>query len=291
METKQASFISTQVTSGEYYYLNLTPKKEMSETVICGGREQCSPDYRIERESFKFHSIEFVAAGKGTLIIHEIRHELRPGMIFHYGPRTPHLIETDPEFPLLKHFVSFVGHDLTDLLKHTVFRHGIPLYAARPFRMRSIFENLITTGNTQSRNRDALCALLLRQLILTADDTAMDAATASSPAWQTYLRCRQHMERNFLEIVTVKDAAGQCFIDQAYLARLFKRFAEESPLQLLNRLKMNKAAELLGNRNVLVKEVAEAVGFADPYHFSRVFKRVYGIPPETFTRTARRNEY
>ncbi len=257
--------------------------------VVCGGREQCSPDYRIDRESFKFHTIEFVAAGIGTLSIHGNHYVLRPGMIFHYGPRTPHVIETDPEFPLLKHFVSFTGHELTELLKHTVFRRGIPLYAARPFRIRSIFENLITTGNTQSRNRDALCTLLLRQLILMTDDTAMDAAMAASPAWQTYLRCRQHIERNFQDIATVKEAAGGCFVDQAYLARLFRRFAEESPLQLLNRLKMNKAADLLGNQRLLVKEVAEEVGFADPYHFSRVFKRVYGIPPETFTKTARRH--
>lgn len=290
MKENRISFISTQVSSGEYYYLNLTPKKDEKESVVCGGREQCSPDYRIERESFRFHSIEFVASGKGTLVIHGNRYPLRPGMIFHYGPRTPHIIETDPEFPLLKHFVSFVGHNLMDLLNHTVFRRGIPLYASRPFRIRSIFENLITTGNTQSRNRDALCALQLRQLILMADDTAMDAETAASPAWQTYLRCRQHIERNFDKISTVKDAAQDCFIDQAYLSRLFQRFADEQPLQVLNRLKMTKAAELLGNHNMLVKQVAEEVGFSDPYHFSRVFKRVYGIPPKTFTRAARRNE-
>ena len=289
MTEKRAPFISTQVQSGEYYYLNLTPGKDLKEAVVCGGREQCSPDYQIERAGFKFHSIEFVASGKGSLTLHGRTTELRPGMIFHYGTRTPHRIQTDPEFPLLKHFVSFVGHDLTDLLRHTVFRRGIPLYASKPFRIRSIFENLITTGNTQSRNRDALCNLLLRQLILLADDTAMDAEAAASPAWQTYLRCRQHIERNFLDIVTVNDAARACFVDQAYLARLFQRFAEESPLQLINRLKMNKAAELLGNRDMLVKEVAAAVGFIDPYHFSRVFKRVYGIPPETFSRTARRH--
>ena len=289
MNKKNVSFISTQVASGEYYYLNLTPKKECKESVVCGGREQCSQDYRIQRESFRFHSIEFVASGKGSLMMHGNTFELRPGMIFCYGPRTPHIIETDPDFPLLKHFVSFVGTNLTNLLKQTIFRRGIPLYAARPFRIRNIFENLIVTGNTPSPNRDALCALLLRQLILMTDDTAMDAETAASPAWQTYLRCRQHIERNFLSLATVKDAALQCFIDQAYLARLFKRFADETPLQLINRLKINKAAELLNSRNMLVKEAAEAVGFADPYHFSRVFKRVYGIPPKTFTRTARRN--
>ncbi len=288
MNEKQASFISEQVSSAEYYYLNLTPAKDAKETVVCGGREQCIPNYRIERKAFEFHAIEFVAAGKGNLDMGGIRQELKPGMVFSYGPRTPHTIWTDPDTPLLKHFVDFTGSNLTALLRETVFSRGLPLYASHPFRIRSIFENLIATGNTQSRNRDALCLLLLRQLILTIDDTATDMETAASPAWQTYLRCRQHIERNVLGIATVRDAARECFVDQAYLARLFQRFADETPLQLINRLKMNKAAELLGSRNMLVKQVAETVGFSDPYHFSRVFKRVYGIPPETFSQTARR---
>jgi AraC-like DNA-binding protein len=51
---------------------------------------------------------------------------------------------------------------------------------------------------------------------------------------------------------------------------------------------MGRADDLLSNRDLLIKQVAEELGFADPYHFSRVFKRVYGIPPETFSRAARR---
>ncbi len=289
MSNIHAPFISTQITSGEYYYLNMTPKKTEPSAVVCGGREQCSPDYRIERHSFKFHAIEFVAAGRGTLTMDGRTYELKPGMIFCYGPRRPHMIETDAEFPLLKHFVDFTGDELTHLLKSTILGKGQPLFTARPFRIRNTFENLIATGNTQSRNRDTLCALLLRLLIVMIDDTATDMASASTLAWQTYLRCRQHIERHFLRIESVQDAAEQCNIDKAYLARLFKRFAEEPPGRLIARLKMNKAAELLGNRDMLVREVAEEVGFVDPYHFSRVFKRVYGIPPETFTRTARRN--
>jgi AraC-like DNA-binding protein len=268
----------------------LTPKKDAPETVVCGGREQCSPAYRIERNSFKFHSIEFVSSGRGTLTLHGKTYPLRPGAIYSYGPRVKHIIETDPERPMLKHFVDFSGRELVNLLNGTGFLQGRPLYVSRPFRIRSIFENLITTGNTESRNRDALCALLLRQLVLYADDCAMEQDAAFSPAWQTYLRCRQHIERNYLDIATIHEAASQCFVDQAYLSRLFKRFAEENPLQLLTRLKMSRAADLLSNRDLLVKQVAEEVGFADPYHFSRVFKRVYGIPPETFTKAARRTE-
>jgi AraC-like DNA-binding protein len=288
MTKYKAPFISTQITSGEYYYLNLTPEKDSAEAVVCGGREQCAPSYRIERNRFKYHSIEFVSSGRGTLTLHGKTYPLRPGAIYCYGPDVKHIIETDPEAPLLKHFVDFVGDDLLALLHATALSEAHPLYVSKPFRVRSIFEALIQTGNTESRNRDALCALLLRQLILFADDFAIDQETAFSPAWQTYLRCRQHIERNFLDIESVHDAAEKCFVDQAYLSRLFKRFADETPLQLLTRLKMGKAAELLITRGLLVKQVAEEIGFPDPYHFSRVFKRVYGIPPETFIRSAQR---
>jgi len=288
MKENKAPFISTQVSSGEYYYLNLTPKKTHTESVVCGGREQCSPSYRIERNTFKFYSIEFVSSGRGTLTMNGNSYPLRPGAIYCYGPRTRHIIETDTKHPMLKHFVDFSGSALVELLKSTDFLKGQPLFVSRPFRIRSIFENLITTGNTESRNRDALCTLLLRQLILTADDCSMDPEAAFSPAWQTYLRCRQYIERNYLSITNIADTAEKCFVDQAYLSRLFKRFADESPLQLLTRLKMGKAADLLSSGELLIKQVAEEVGFADPYHFSRVFKRVYGIPPETFTQAASR---
>ncbi len=289
MSTKKAAFISNQVTSGEYYYPNLTPNKDTKETVVCGGREQCAPTYRIERDTFKFYSIEFVSSGRGSLTMNGKTYPLRPGAIYCYGPRTKHIIETDAESPMLKHFIDFTGSALVDLLKTTDFLKGCPLYVSHPFRIRSIFENLIITGNTDSKNRDALCLLLLRQLILFTADFSMEPEAAFSPAWQSYLRCRQYIERHFLETENIAQVAQACFVDQAYLARLFKRYTDETPLQLLTRLKMGKAADLLSNRDLLVKQVAEAVGFTDPYHFSRVFKRVYGIAPETFTQTVRRN--
>jgi AraC-like DNA-binding protein len=288
MANDKAPFISEQVTSGEYYYLNLTPPADSKGVVVCGGREQCAPAYRIERDGFRFLSIEFVSSGRGTLMMDGKRYPLRPGTIYSYGPHIKHVIETDPDYPLLKHFVDFVGSSFVSLLKTTGLANPHPLYASKPFRMRSLFENLLQTGATESRHRDELCCLLLRQLILYADETALPQQEAFSPAWQTYMRCRQHIEQNFLALPSIREAAVACFINQAYLSRLFKRFADESPLQLLTRLKMAQAAELLGKGDQLIKQVAEQTGYADPYHFSRVFKRVYGISPEVFIQTTGR---
>jgi AraC-like DNA-binding protein/quercetin dioxygenase-like cupin family protein len=284
---KSASFISTQVSSGDYYYLNLTPDKKLKETVVCGGREQCAPDYRIERHGFKFYSLEFVSAGKGTLELRGKSYPLGPGALFFYGPGISHKIRTDPAAPLLKHFVDFTGSDLFGLIKKTALVHT-PLYTTSLLRIRSLFESLLKTGGTESRHRNELCVLILKQLILCIDETALPQQEAFSQAWQTYFRCRQSIEENFSTLGKVEQAARDCHLDKAYLCRLFQRYANETPLQLLTRLKMGRAAEMLSGQNLLIKQVAEEAGYPDPYHFSRVFKRVYGIHPEAFIQTVRR---
>ena len=57
---------------------------------------------------------------------------------------------------------------------------------------------------------------------------------------------------------------------------------------MLVRLKMRHAADLLNNGHALVKDVAATVGFQDPYHFSRVFKSVYGVSPKAFVQSDHR---
>jgi AraC-like DNA-binding protein len=284
-----ASFISKQISSGEYYYLNLNPRQGAKEIVVCGGREQCAPDYRIARNSFKFYSIEFVSTGKGMLNLRGERSPLTPGTLFFYGPGIPHLIETDPDSPMLKHFIDFTGSGFLSMIKQTLLFRA-PLYASNLLHTRALFEFLLQTGSTESRHRDALCVLLLKQLILHIDESALPHQEAFSPAWQTYLRCREHIEQTATTLETVEQAAKNCHLDRAYLCRLFQRYADETPLQLLTRLKMARAAELLSGGQLLIKQVADMCGYADPYHFSRVFKRVYRIPPETFIQTVRRTE-
>jgi AraC-like DNA-binding protein len=47
---------------------------------------------------------------------------------------------------------------------------------------------------------------------------------------------------------------------------------------------MNQAAELLHRPGALVKAVTGQIGLGDPFHFSRVFKSVFGLSPDAFRR-------
>ena len=268
--------------SGEYYFLNLRPEKGTPGAVVCGGQERCDPLYRIERNSFKYHSIEYVAAGQGELGVNGKRFPLRPGAVFYYGPATAHRIVTDPLQPLDKFFVDFFGPRFTRLLKkHPLARHE-PCYLSPTLRINEIFMSLQKSGRNAGLHTQSICDCLLELLILQVAENALSQDDAESSAQRTYQRCRQLIASQFLAVHTLNDIAEACHINAPYLCRLFKRYGAESPYQMLIRLKMRYATDLLNGSPALIKQVAKATGFADPYHFSRVFKKVYGVSPRDF---------
>jgi len=52
--------------------------------------------------------------------------------------------------------------------------------------------------------------------------------------------------------------------------------------EYINRMRIEKARELLALTDMLVYEVAEAVGFKDSAYFSLVFKKITGVSPKDF---------
>ena len=65
---KEPDFFSEQVSEANRFYLDAHSRKHHTLKVVCGGREHCRPNYRIDRRDFPFYSIEFVARGKGSVI-------------------------------------------------------------------------------------------------------------------------------------------------------------------------------------------------------------------------------
>ena len=78
---------------------------------------------------------------------------------------------------------------------------------------------------------------------------------------------------------TVTELAAQAELSPRQFTTLCNRMFGEGPARFLLRLKLRRAEEMLRHQGLRVKEVSEALGFANPYHFSRVFKRGHGHPP------------
>jgi transcriptional regulator GlxA family with amidase domain len=53
-------------------------------------------------------------------------------------------------------------------------------------------------------------------------------------------------------------------------------------MDYLRRVRVQQARVLLGDVDLSIKEIARRVGFDDPYHFSKVFHRIDGLPPTLY---------
>ncbi len=78
-----------------------------------------------------------------------------------------------------------------------------------------------------------------------------------------------------------KAMAAYCHVSESQLRRIFKKETGVSPKLYLDQVKMKKACELL-KKGFGVANVADLLGYADPFHFSRRFKAIQGVSPRDF---------
>ena len=278
------AFVSQQVTAARRFYLNLKPRPTPNLTVVCGGWEECAPDYTIDRTTFPYLSIEFVASGRGELRLNGKSHPLAPGSVFTYGPGIPHRIRTSPEERLGKYFVDFTGDRGRQLLREANLAPGSFVELGASTEMRHAFDTLVRLGTNHDRHTARACALQLELLLLVTQRATQPSSPSERRALASFERCRQHLDIHFLSLRTLKDAAAACHVDVSYLCRLFRRFHGERPFRYLQRLQMQWAAERLHDSGRLIREVADELGI-DPFQFSRTFKRIHGVSPSTFLST------
>jgi AraC-like DNA-binding protein len=82
--------------------------------------------------------------------------------------------------------------------------------------------------------------------------------------------------------ITLKKLASRTSVTPEYLCRLTRKEMNTTPVELVYRLKIEKAASLLSRTDLPVKNIAELCGFENVYHFSRRFKSQTGVPPAHF---------
>lgn len=278
----KAPFISNQIESGEYYFLNLAPSRNSAGEVVCGGKETCASDYHIHRKRFLYYGLEYVVSGEGLLTINRKSFGLHPGALFMYSPSTPHTIVSRGGDRLVKHFIDFVGPRFTVPLKEHPLSAGAPVYFPSNANMVYLFDNLLRNGRASLPNTPAICACLLELLLLQSANTALNLSDVESASHLRFQNIRKLIAEKFLALNSLEEVAALTHTDCSYICRIFKRYSNESPYDMLIRMKMQYAADLLNGSSSLVKEVARTVGFSDPYHFSRVFRSYYGYSPRGF---------
>jgi AraC-like DNA-binding protein len=282
MEKPEApAFLSKQVNRGFYLIPEggESPREELK--VVCAGWEDCSAEYRIDRTDFPCLALEYVASGDWELTTPQGKCRIGPGAVFSYGPGLSYSLRPLCKSGLSKYFVDFSGSSALELLRCTGLEPGRYGMVAQHRWLRELFDQLVEIRFLDVASRSQLARMTL-ELILVRLPVSLGGDVQITQARKSFERCRNYLSENYLQLTSLSSAAEACGVSPAYLSRLFARFASESPKAFLDRLKMDHAAQLLLQNNIPVKQAAAEIGYADVFHFSRVFRKCFGVSPGHF---------
>ena len=92
----------------------------------------------------------------------------------------------------------------------------------------------------------------------------------------------EYLKANISSKISLEDVSKQFLYSLSSIKRIFKEETGCSIILYLNNLRMEKAKELLADKNLSITDVALKVGFENTYYFSNAFKKKWGKSPSVF---------
>ncbi|WP_127510428.1 response regulator [Paenibacillus humicus] len=99
-------------------------------------------------------------------------------------------------------------------------------------------------------------------------------------------RLQAYIAGHLGENITREMLAEYCFLNPAYLSRLFKKETGLSITDYLLQERMRIAGEIIAHSSVPISEVARRMGYNNFSYFSKMFKKIYGVGPQQHRKLA-----
>lgn len=89
-------------------------------------------------------------------------------------------------------------------------------------------------------------------------------------------------QQAYMKEISLADAAGHTGLSVSHFSALFKQHTGDSYVSYVNRIRIDKAKQLLLEPDLKIYQVAEIVGFVSVPYFTRIFKAVAGQSPNAY---------
>lgn len=217
-----------------------------------------------------FWLLHYVVSGFGRFARGGVTHQLGPGEVFVIPPYEQTRYEADPSHPWDYIWIGFqVEGEIPEVLQTSVIRCAAA---------GQIFEDMKRCGSLES-GRSAFLAGQLWLLLALLSDTA----GAKTDFVDKAVSC---IRSEYMTDLTVASLSERLGVDRSYFSAQFKKRTGQPPGQYLAHYRLQKAAELLTTYGQPPSMAALSTGHSDLFHFSRMFKRFFGVSPRAYYRAA-----
>lgn len=230
----------------------------------------------------EFNKLYFPMEGEGFLKIGDASYETQPGTLYLLPAGVLQSFSTTTGDTLGKywcHFTARIGElRLFDLLRPP---HAVPMMDQNAVKHR--FEQLITYQHrddlvSRLRIRASLLEIVASFLESSVEPTMQ---TIPDPALEKIRQVLEHIDRHLGDPLSLNDLAAIAHFQPNYFIGVFKKYTGRTPIQYINRMRLEKAKQLLTFTADPVSTVAEQLGM-ELHYFSRSFKEYTGHAPTRY---------
>jgi len=231
------------------------------------------------------HLIITCLAGRGWVRLAGATQPVWPGTFIWLPANHPHAYGADDDDPWTIEWVHFTGAEVEAwraLLGLPAEGGTLALTTAGAADLHlgqiwALLDDGYSVANLAAASgalRTALAAVGRRHTTLAGHRSAAERVAASL-AW---------MKQHLAEPLRLAELASYAGLSVPHYAVLFRRQTGFSPMDWFNRQRVQQAGVLLDTTRQTVAEIGRQVGFADPYYFTRSFRRIVGLPPRQYRR-------
>lgn len=94
----------------------------------------------------------------------------------------------------------------------------------------------------------------------------------------------EYIKEHHAEPLNLKTLGQYFHFNPSYLSSYFTAHHTEGFSEYLNKIRVEKAAELLRSGTTSISDISSMVGYSDPSYFTKVFKKVTGYSPSQYRR-------
>ncbi|EKF73437.1 transcriptional regulator MmsR [Alcanivorax hongdengensis A-11-3] len=240
--------------------------------------------HRMARQAPADDLLIYCVAGRGSATLQGREVAVSAGDLLLFPAGESHRYQADGREPWSIYWVHLGGAEVPRYFAELA-GHGGParVTVGVHSRLAEEFQALLAAATGVQSEHLVYAANLLRSLL----------------AYAALMRHRQQVRHASLDVTRVNSylqtriserlsldtlAAATSALSRYHFIREYKRQTGQTPMQAFQRMKVSRACYLLDISDLTLGDIAQQLGYDDPYYFSRLFKRVMGVAPQRYRR-------
>jgi AraC family transcriptional regulator of arabinose operon len=224
-------------------------------------------------------------SGSGRLSAAGRDYAVEGGTGFLLFPGVPHEYHAVTE-PWTTFWITFDGRSVPELMSVLGIGSFEIYQITDMIRLDALHDDIHSAASSERRLRGLESSHRLYRFLLELKGcTSPWESRSRHQRFGQLQRILDHIESNFSRNISLAEMAGAAGVTPQHVCRLFRQAYGMRPFEYLNRLRLQRAKEMLVSpSDPLLRDVAASVGYNDTSYFCAVFREYEGLTPIEFKR-------